>query len=104
MPVFVGGQPAEYPGGESAQQRFTLSELKYPPLAKENAIQDIVVVKFIVEKDGSITNTQIVKDIGGGCGAEVARITGLMPKWKPGVKNSVSVRSRHTFPFRFKLE
>lgn len=97
-------QPAEYPGGETERLKFMISELKYPALARENAIQGMVVVKFVVEKDGSITNIQIVRDIGGGCGNEVVRIIGLMPKWKPGKKNGLPVRSWQTFPFRFKLE
>ncbi|MBK8492838.1 MAG: TonB family protein [Saprospirales bacterium] len=97
-------KPAEYPGGESERLKFMVSQLNYPALAKENAIQGMVVVKFVVEKDGSITNIQIVRDIGGGCGKEVVRIIGLMPKWKPGMKNGFPVRSWQTFPFRFKLE
>jgi protein TonB len=64
----------------------------------------MVVVKFVVEKDGSITNIQIVRDIGGGCGREVERIIRLMPRWKPAKKNGLPVRSWQTFPFRFKLE
>jgi TonB family protein len=97
-------QPAEYPGGESEQLKFMVSELKYPAIAKENALQGMVVVKFVVEKDGSLTNIQIVRDIGGGCGREVERIIRLMPRWKPGKKNGLPVRSWQTFPFRFKLE
>ncbi|MFZ2897353.1 MAG: energy transducer TonB, partial [Saprospiraceae bacterium] len=76
-------QPAEYPGGDAERLKFMVSELKYPALAKENAIQGMVVVKFVVEKDGSLTNIQIVRDIGGGCGREVERIIRLMPRWKP---------------------
>ena len=97
-------KPAEYPGGESEKMKFMVSELKYPVLAKEYAIQGIVVVRFVVEKDGSLTNIQIVKDIGGGCGKEVVRIIERMPKWKPAKKNGMPVRSWQTFPFRFKLE
>jgi TonB family protein len=97
-------QPAEYPGGETEKFKFLLSELKYPAIARENAIQGMVVVKFVVEKDGSITNIQIVKDIGGGCGKEIVRIIERMPRWKPAKKNGLPVRSWQTFPFRFKLE
>lgn len=100
----IPDQPAEYPGGDAERLKFMVSELKYPALAKEYAIQGMVVVKFVVEKDGSITNIQIVRDIGGGCGKEIVRIIGLMPKWKPGMKNGLPVRSWQTFPFRFKLE
>lgn len=97
-------QPAEYPGGESEKIKFMVSELKYPALAKEYAIQGMVVVKFVVEKDGSITNIQIVRDIGGGCGKEVVRNIERMPRWKPAKKNGLPVRSWQTFPFRFMLE
>jgi TonB family protein len=97
-------QPAEFPGGESMYIKFVLSELKYPTDARENKIEGTVFAKFVVEKDGSITNIELENDIGGGCGEEVIRIIELMPKWKPAKKNGQTVRSWLTLPVKFKME
>jgi TonB family protein len=96
--------PAGFPGGEMASVRFLGANVKYPTLAKENGIQGMVVVEFIVEKDGSITNASIVKDIGGGCGEEAMRVIQTMPKWEPAKQNNQPVRSKVNVPVKFRLE
>ncbi len=83
---------------------FVYSNIKYPVLARENGVQGLVVVNFVVEKDGSITDIQIVRDIGAGCGQEAVRIVKMMPKWNPGKQRGRPVRVRFTLPIRFKLE
>lgn len=60
-------------------------------------------VTFVVEKDGSITNPRIIRDIGGGCGDEVLRVVNAMPKWKPGKNRGKSVRVQFNLPVSFKL-
>jgi TonB family protein len=96
--------PAGFPGGEMASVRFLGANVKYPTIAKENGIQGMVVVGFIVEKDGSITNASIVKDIGGGCGTEAMRVVKTMPKWEPAKQNNQPVRSKVNLPVKFRLE
>ncbi len=83
---------------------FIYSNIKYPVLARDNGVQGLVVVNFVVEKDGSITDIQVVRDIGAGCGEEAVRIVKMMPKWNPGKQRGRPVRVRFTLPIRFKLE
>lgn len=99
----VQKQPS-FPGGEKEMFKFIQENLKYPPLARENNIQGRVAVSFVVNKDGSIGDVSILKDIGGGCGKEAARIVGSMPKWIPGEANGHPVKVRYTLPVQFKLE
>ena len=82
--------------------------ISYPLEARQNDIEGTVVVSFVVEKDGSLSNFKIVKDIGGGCGLEVLRVVegineaGIL--WVPGMNNGQVVRSRLNLPIKFKLE
>jgi TonB family protein len=97
-------KPPAYPGGEQAMLRFLAENIKYPALARENNIQGTVALTFVVDKDGSITDVQIVKDIGGGCGKESVRVVKAMPKWTPGEANGKPVKVRYTLPLRFRLD
>ena len=77
---------------------------RYPALARQNKIQGDVAVSFVVNYDGSISDIMRLKDIGCGCGAEVLRVIGLMPKWGPGIVDGRPVRVKFTLPVRFRLE
>lgn len=83
--------------------QFIYSRWRYPALARENDIQGDVTISFVVEKNGSLTNFQIVKDIGGDCGKESIRVAKLMPNWIPGRQNGQIVRTKFTMPLKFKL-
>ena len=96
--------PPVFPGGEAELMAFLGRTIQYPALALENNIQGTVVAVFIVGKDGALSSAEIVRDIGGGCGAEVLRVLNLMPAWKPGMLYGAPVRVRYTLPVRFKLE
>lgn len=100
--VFVEENPA-YPGGEAALYEYLGKSIKYPDLARENNITGTVVVKFVVEKDGSITKASILREIGGGCGKEALRVVNAMPKWKPGKQSGRAVRTEFTLPVQFEL-
>lgn len=100
--VFVEENPA-YPGGETALYEYLYKNIKYPDLARENNITGTVVVKFVVEKDGSITKASILREIGGGCGKEALRVVNSMPKWKPGKQSGRAVRTEFTLPVQFEL-
>lgn len=95
---------ASFPGGEEALDDYLEKNIVYPKLAKEQRISGTVVVKFVVEKDGSITNARVLREIGGGCGAEALRVVKNMPKWKPGKQSGRRVRSEYTLPIFFELD
>jgi protein TonB len=96
-------QNAEFPGGPAAMAQFIQKNLKYPEIALENQIEGTVVVEFVVEKDGSISNIKVLKDIGGGCGNEAMRIIKMMPKWTPGKQRDMAVRVKMRAPIKFKI-
>ncbi len=84
--------------------QFIYGNIKYPAIARENGVEGMVVVKFVVEKDGSITAAEVVRDIGAGCGAEALRVVNMMPKWEPGKQRGRAVRVQFNLPVKFKLE
>jgi TonB family protein len=93
---------------QQALLAFMYENLNYPLEARQNGNEGTVVSSFVIEKDGSLTNPQIVKDIGGGTGLEVLRIINALAqsgiKWIPGKQQGQAVRTRFTLPIRFKLE
>jgi len=97
-------QVPEFPGGMAALQKYLANNIRYPAAAKEDGIQGRVVLQFVVDKDGSVTNIVIQRDIGGGCGKEAVRVVSSMPKWKPGKQNGQAVKVYYTLPVSFKLQ
>lgn len=97
-------KPPSFPGGEKELLKFLSENIKYPPLARENNIQGTVALTFVVGKNGQVSDVQILKDIGGGCGKEAVRVVQSMPKWNPGEANGNPVKVRFTLPVRFRLE
>lgn len=94
----------EFPGGDKALLQFLYQELRYPALALDNKIQGIVVVQFVIDEKGKITNPTILREIGGGCEQEALRVIGLMPDWKPGKQRGLPVRVRYNLPIHFQLK
>ena len=94
----------EFPGGEQAMMDFVAKNVKYPKEAMEKEISGRVLVSFVVEKDGSINETEVVKGIGGGCDEEAVRVVKAMPKWKPGKEKGKAVRVSFMLPIVFKLQ
>ncbi len=99
----VEEQP-EFPGGVAKLLEYVQKNLKYPMMARESDIQGRVFVGFIVEKDGSITNVQVLRGIGGGCDEEAVRVVQSLPKFKPGKQRGNPVRVQYTLPIVFKLQ
>ncbi|MBI1225225.1 MAG: TonB family protein [Bacteroidetes bacterium] len=85
-------------------EKFFLDNYEYPAIAKANRIQGVVYVKFVVEKDGTISDPTVVRDIGAGCGEEAVRVVKLMPNWIPGKQRGVPVRVQMTMPVTFRLQ
>ena len=94
----------EYPGGEQAMMKFVADNVKYPQDAIDKEISGRVLVGFVVEKDGSISDVKVVKGIGGGCDEEAVRVVNAMPKWKPGMDKGKPVRVSYMMPITFKLQ
>ena len=84
--------------------KFLQKNLRYPPIARENNIQGRVIVNFVVEKDGSLTDIKVGRGIGGGCDEEAMRVIKSSPKWNPGVQNGRNVRVNYTIPIFFQLQ
>ena len=90
---------------QQAMLQFIYDNIQYPEIARQEGIQGTVVVSFVVEKDGSITNPKIIRSIGAGCGEEVLRLVSLMTeKWTPGMQRGKPVRVQFNLPVRFKLK
>lgn len=100
--TIVENQP-EFPGGMEALYKYLAQNIKYPQLARDNNITGKVYVTFVVEKDGSIANPKVLRDIGGGCGAEAIRVVKSMPKWTPGKQRGKAVRVQFNLPVNFNL-
>ncbi len=92
-----------FPGGEEELMKFLAENLEYPQDAREKGIQGKVYVTFIVEADGSVSNVKVLRDIGGGCGDEAARVVKTMPKWEPGKQKGKAVRVQYNLPVKFVL-
>ena len=87
---------------------FMYSNIRYPAIARDNGIEGMVVVQFVVDISGKISEAQIIRDVGGGCGTEALRIVQMMndmpDKWSPGKQRGIPVRVMFTLPVKFKLE
>lgn len=99
----VDQQPS-FPGGTNAFNTFIASNLKYPVWAQEEGIQGRVVVKFIVEKDGSISNVEVDRSVSPSLDNEAMRVIKNMPKWIPGQINGKAVKVECSYPFVFRLQ
>ena len=84
-------------------QAFIEEHLKYPLAAKLVGVEGMVKIKLVVEADGSITEEEIVRDIGYGCGKEALRIVNLMPPWEPGKQRGTPVRVQQIILFNFEM-
>lgn len=93
----------EFPGGNQALFKYLSTNIKYPVVAEENGIQGRVVVTFVVEKDGSISHTQVEKSVDPSLDKEAIRVVLSMPLWKPGIQKGKPVRVKYTLPITFRL-
>ena len=97
-------QMPSFPGGQSALLQYLSSNIKYPVVAEENGVQGRVIVTFVVEKDGSITDVKVVKSVDPSLDKEAQRVVKSMPKWIPGKQNGSAVRVKYTVPVTFRLQ
>lgn len=97
-------QMPSYPGGPADLLKFLATNINYPKVAKDNGVEGMVVVQYVIEKDGSISNAKVVKGIGAGCDEEALRVVNAMPNWIAGKQRGQAVAVQFNLPIRFKLE
>lgn len=96
-------ESASFPGGMQELYKYVGSNLVYPQQARETGTQGKVFITFVVEKDGSLTDVKVLRDIGSGCGEEAVRVVKSMPKWKPAKQRGKAVRMQFNLPISFTL-
>ena len=102
MGMIVEQKPV-FPGGQKALMEFLKSNLVYPKAAQDSSIQGRVIVRFTIEKDGSITDVEVVRGVHPALDEEAVRVVSMMPKWKPGTQMGDTVRTKFTLPVLFKI-
>ena len=129
-PIFeVVEEPAQYPGGQAALMQYLAQNIRYPKISAENGVQGRVLVQFVIEKDGSLSNFKVVKDAKpvldgitvnaqgttaegndipkeayGALNIEALRVLREMPKWIPAKQRGQVVRLKYTIPVTFRLQ
>lgn len=93
-----------YPGGDGALMGYLRDNIKYPTVAAENGVQGRVVVGFVVERDGSITDVKILRGVDPSLDREAMRVVKSMPRWNPGKQNGSAVRVKYQVPVSFRLQ
>lgn len=96
-------QMPSFPGGNGALMQYLANNIKYPVVAQENGVQGRVVVSFVVERDGSITDVNIVRSVDPSLDREAQRVVRSMPRWNPGKQNGSAVRVKYNVPVSFRL-
>lgn len=104
IPIRLPQEMPEYPGGEDSLFFFLMRSTSYPLQAKMAGIQGKVYVTFVIEKDGTVSNVELLKGIGGGCDEEAMRVVHRLAKWKPGKQMNKPVRVRMNLPIHFILK
>ena len=94
----------QFPGGTNECNKWLSKTLKYPQISAEQGVQGRVIVQFVVNKDGSIVDAQVVRGVDPYLDKEALRVVGLMPKWKPGMQRGKPVRVKFTLPVTFRLQ
>jgi len=94
-------KPPEFPGGMKKMYKFIKNNIQYPAKALENKVRGNVFVAFIIEKNGGLSNIQIIQGISYGCDEETVRVIKLMPTWIPGKEKGEPKRVKMILPLEF---
>ena len=97
-------QMPEYPGGMQALFEYLYQNIKYPEDAQKQKVEGRVLVTFIVETDGSVSNLEVERQAFPSLDAEAVRVLSAMPKWTPGKQGGQVVRVKYTLPINFSLK
>jgi len=93
----------EFPGGNGAMMKYIASNIKYPRIASQQGLEGRVIVTFVINGQGEVSNVDVIKGIGGGCDEEALRVIKSLPKWKAGRQNGRPVSVKFTVPIKFAL-
>lgn len=93
-----------FPGGNGALMSYLNSNTKYPVVAQENGVQGRVIISFVVERDGSISDVKVARSVDPSLDREAQRVVKSMPRWTPGKQNGQTVRVKYTVPVVFRLQ
>ncbi|MDD2687859.1 MAG: energy transducer TonB [Bacteroidales bacterium] len=94
----------EFPGGEESRLKFLTDNIQYPRIARDAGVEGRVIVGFVVEPDGRITNVKIIRGKVQSLDEEALRVTKMMPRWKPGKQRGKPVRVQFTMPITSLLQ
>ena len=93
-----------FPGGDAALFKYLSENIKYPVIAQESGIQGRVICQFVVNRDGSIVDIEVVRGVDRSLDQEAKRVIASMPKWSPGKQRGKAVRVKYTLPVNFRLQ
>ncbi len=102
-PVYFTEEMPEYPGGMEALNSFLSREIQYPEVARNNGITGTVLIEFVVERDGRVSNAKVKVPLYPDCDKEAVRGIMAMPKWKPGKNMGKPVRCFYQVPVTFRM-
>ena len=94
----------KFPGGDAELLKFIAKSIKYPVIAQENGIQGRVICAFVVNRDGSVVDAEVLRGVDPSLDKEALRVIGTMPKWTPGKQRGKPVRVKYTVPITFRLQ
>lgn len=103
-PLTIVEQMPAFPGGNAALMQYLAKNVKYPMIAIETGVSGRVVISFVVERDGSISNVKVMKSVDASLDKEAMRVVSAMPKWIPGRQNGNTVRVKYQVPVSFRLQ
>ena len=94
----------EFPGGMAEAMKFLAKNIKYPVAAQEAKIEGRVIVQFVVERDGGVSDVKVMRGVNPELDAEAIRVVSMMPKWIPGKQRGKAVAVKYTMPIMFRLQ
>ena len=104
-PIFqVVEEMPEFPGGLAEAMKFLAKNINYPVAAQQAKIEGRVIVQFVVEKDGSVSDVKVMRGVNSELDAEAIRVVSMMPKWIPGKQRGKAVAVKYTMPIMFRLQ
>jgi protein TonB len=104
LPYVTVEQKPEFEGGPQEMMRFISKNIVYPSIPRDNGKQGKVYVSFIIDKEGNVTNVEIVRGVEKHLDKEAIRVIKKMPKWKPGKQRGIPVKVKYTIPVNYTLK